>query len=94
MGEHYTGVVDRFEGEQAVVLLEAGDEVVDEWIVGREELPADGRHVDAVLHIELEDEYVVEITYDEEETTRRKESAQERFDNLARRPPPDVEDPD
>ena len=94
MAETYTGVIDRFEGNQAVVLLESGAEVVDEWVVDREELPEDGRHVDAVFHIEVEGGDVVELTYDEDETKHRKETAQERFDSLARRPPADDEDPD
>lgn len=83
----YTAVVDRFEDDLAVLLLEADGETVDERLLDRERLPDAGRHVDAVVTVELEDDDVVSITYEEAETDERAEDAQRRFDNLSRRPP-------
>jgi hypothetical protein len=83
----YTAVVDRFEDDLAVVLLEAEGETVDEVVIDSERLPAEGRHVDAVLLVDLENEDVVDITYEKRETADRAEQAQRRFDDLSRRPP-------
>lgn len=83
----YTAVVDRFEDELAVLLLEAEGDTVGEVVLDKEQLPEDGRHVDAVVIVELEDEAVVDITYEERETTDRSEQAQQRFDELSQRPP-------
>lgn len=87
--ENFTGVIDRFEGDLAVILLEADGEVVDEKTLEREELPDDGAHADAVLDVELTDGEVTDVSYDREETVQRKERAQSRFDRLAKRPPND-----
>ena len=87
MGETLTGVVDRFEGDQAVVLLESEGEVVDELVVDREDLPEDGRHDDAVLQLSLDEGEIVGIEYNQLETEDRREGAQNRFENLSKRPP-------
>ena len=83
----YTGVVDRFEGDQAVLLLEADGETVGERAVGTSQLPEDGRHVDAVLRVELRDGAVVDASYEPAETERRSDRARRRFDELSSRPP-------
>ncbi|WP_222913046.1 DUF3006 domain-containing protein [Natrinema sp. SYSU A 869] len=83
----YTAVVDRFEDSLAVILLEDDGETVGEVVVDRERLPEDGRHVNAVLIVELEDEEVIDVTYKEQETVDRSERAQRRFDDLSQRPP-------
>ncbi|MDF9748263.1 DUF3006 domain-containing protein [Natrinema salsiterrestre] len=90
----YTAVVDRFEEDLAVVLLEDDGETVDETVLDRERLPEDGRHAGAVLTLELSDEEVVDITYDEGETVDRSERAQRRFDELSQRPPSREDDSD
>jgi len=90
----YTAVVDRFEDDLAVLLLEDDDETVAEIIIDRKRLPDDGQHVDAVLCIELEDDEVVTITYDADETVDRSEEIQQRFDDLSQRPPSTEDDPD
>jgi hypothetical protein len=87
MGEIYTGVVDRFEGDQVVVLLESDGDVVDERLVSTDKLPEAGRHDDAVIQVSLEDGEIADIEYDEDETESRKERAQSRFQNLSERPP-------
>jgi hypothetical protein len=83
----YTGVVDRFEGDQAVVLLEADGETVGERALDRTRLPDDGRHVDAVIRVAVRDGDVVDVSYQPDESERRAERAQRRFDELSSRPP-------
>ncbi|UHQ98607.1 DUF3006 domain-containing protein (plasmid) [Natrinema zhouii] len=90
----YEAVVDRFEDSLAVVLLEDDDETIGEVIVERERLPEDGRHAGAVVSVELEDEEVVDITYEERETVNRSARAQRRFDELSQRPPRREDDSD
>lgn len=83
----YAAVVDRFEGDQAVLLLEADGETVGERVLARDRLPDDGRHVDAVLRVDLEDGDVVDVRYEPGESEERAERARRRFDELSRRPP-------
>ncbi len=83
----YVAVVDRFEGDHAVLLLEDGDEVVGDVAVPRERLPEPARHQDAVLEVVVQGGRLADATYRPEETERRRESARERFDRLSRRPP-------
>lgn len=87
----FTGVIDRFEDDLAVILLEEDGEVVDEIVLDRAELPADATHPDAVLVVTLTDGEVADLVYDAAETADRKERAQSRFDRLAERPPSDDE---
>lgn len=83
----YTAVLDRFEDDLAVLLLEDGDEVVDDLVVDRERLPSPARHQDAVLTVVVRDGDLADATYDPETTERRSERARDRFDRLSRRPP-------
>jgi len=83
----YTAVVDRFEDDLAVLLLEDDGETVGEVAVDAGRLPEVGRHADAVLVVELADGELVDAAYDAAETTDRAEAAQSRFDELSRRPP-------
>lgn len=85
----YTAVVDRFENDLAVLLVEGEDDQVGELVVDQEELPEDGQHVDAVVTVAVEDGELVEVTYLDGETDRRKDAAQSRFDRLSERPPSD-----
>lgn len=89
--QQFTGVIDRFEDDLAVILLEADGEVVDEVVLDREDLPAEAAHPDAVLEVTLTDGEVTDLSYDATETADRKERAQSRFDRLAERPPSDDE---
>lgn len=90
----YTAVVDRFEDDLAVLLIEADGETVGERVLDRKRLPEAGRHVDAVLSIDLDDGDVESIDYEEETTESRAEDAQRRFDELSRRPPSRDDDSD
>ncbi|WP_440770221.1 DUF3006 family protein [Natronorubrum sp. DTA28] len=88
MTETDTAVVDRIvDGKTAVLLLEAGDAVVDERTMAVESLPEDGRHEGAVFDIEFEDDELRELTYRPSVERERRESAQERFDRLSERLP-------
>lgn len=85
--QQFTGVIDRFEDDLAVILLEADREVVDEIVLERDEIPAEAAHPDAVLEVTLTDGEVTDLSYDAAETADRKNRAQSRFDRLAERPP-------
>lgn len=94
----YVAVLDRFERtdpardpdgegrELAVLLLESDEAVVAERAVPTWRLPEDARRQDAVLEVAVRNGHVVSMTYDAEETDRRRSSAQSRFDRLAERP--------
>ena len=88
---HYTAVIDRFEGDQAVLMVEDGDELVDELVVREGRLPDDARQQDAVLDVTMQNGNLVSAHHDPDETDRRKSAAQDRFDRLARRPDDDSE---
>ncbi|RBI60427.1 DUF3006 domain-containing protein [halophilic archaeon] len=85
--QQFTGVIDRFEDDLAVILLEADGEVVDEIVLEHDEIPAEAAHPDAVLEVTLTDGEVTDLSYDTAETADRKNRAQSRFDQLAERPP-------
>jgi hypothetical protein len=89
MNGTYVGVVDRFEGDDAVVLLERNGDVVGQVIVSRESLPEAGNHVDAVLDVTVRVDAVEHLEYDPETTASRRENTQDRFDRLSERPPDD-----
>ena len=88
----YVAVVDRFEGDLVVVLVEDDSEMVAEYAVPESQLPEDGCHQDAILEVVVQDGDLVDASYDETETERRSTEAQNRFDRLAERPPQDNED--
>ncbi len=90
--QYYTGVIDRFEDDLAVILLEDDGDVVDELVLDRGDLPTDAAHEDAILEVTIEDGEVTDLVYDATETENRKDRAQSRFDRLSERPPSDDED--
>lgn len=83
----YTAVVDRFESDLAVLLLEADGETVGERVLDRQRLPEAGQHVDAVFTVELADGDVATLDYEPAVTESRAEDTQRRFDDLSQRPP-------
>lgn len=83
----YTAVLDRFEDEQAVLVLEQDGVDIADYPVPRAQLPKAGRQQDAVFEVVIEDGDLLDITYDPTETESRRESAQSRFDRLSKRPP-------
>ena len=84
----YTAVLDRFEDDLAALEVEGDDERY-ELAVPTASLPEEGRSVDAVLVIEVDDGELIDAAYKPAETEDRKESAQSRYDRLSRRPPKD-----
>lgn len=83
----YTAVLDRFEGDLAVLIVEADGEALDDIVVDRGQLPPDGRESDTVFEIEIVEGELVAVDIDAEATATREQRAQDRFDRLARRPP-------
>ena len=81
----YLAVLDRFEGDLAVLLLEADEETVGDVVAERDRLPDAARHADAVLRVVVEDGRLVDARYDERTTRERSDRAQSRFDRLSRR---------
>ncbi len=90
----YTAVLDRFEDDLAVLLLEHEGELVDDIAVPRTELPESARHQDSVLDVSVEDGAIQQATYKAEETVERAERAQSRFDRLSQRPSESESDAD
>lgn len=86
----YTAVVDRIEDGRAVLEVDGDDERY-ELVVDPAALPENGRRQDAVLHVDLVDEAIVDCEFDATETESRTSSAQDRFDRLSSRPPSDDE---
>ncbi len=82
----YTAVIDRFEDDQAVLLIEDDTgSLVGEAVVDQAVIPEPARHPDAVLTVELEDGEVLTGEYDVTETEKRTEQVQDRFDQLSER---------
>lgn len=98
MGEPATGtctaVLDRFEDDLAVLILEDGGEAVGQHVSDIGNLPDNACKQDAVLEITLDEGDLVSAKYDAEETERRSATAQDRFDRLSQRPPTEDADDD
>lgn len=79
-------MIDRFEDQQAVLLVEDDDgSLVGEAVVDQAILPESARHRDAVLTIELEAGELRDAVYEEAETDRRTEQVRDRFEQLSQR---------
>lgn len=85
-GGTYTAVVDEVEDSLARLELEDANEELYELVLDIVELPAAGRETGSVLTIEFVDSEVTDAEFDPEATERRSETAQDRFDQLSRRP--------
>lgn len=81
----YTAVLDRFEGDYAILILEADGEAVDRVMVDPTVLPEAGQHRDAVFTVEVSDTEIVAIQYDPDTTDDRQTTAREQFDQLSQR---------
>ncbi|WP_071391178.1 DUF3006 domain-containing protein [Haloprofundus marisrubri] len=80
-------VLDRFEGDDAVLLVEEAEELVDELVLPTAMLPPDGQHQDAIFSVVRPDDTRVEFRYESDLTDERSQSAQDRFDRLSQRLP-------
>lgn len=85
----YTAVVDHFEDNRAVLVVEGDGEPAGELVVEESRLPEAGRIVDSVLTVEVMDGELVSAAYEESATTERAEDTQSRFDRLSNRLPSD-----
>jgi hypothetical protein len=85
----YTAVVDAIEDGLATVFFEQDDKEVGSAVIDPETLPADARHADAILTVEVTDGTLSQATYDPDRTDSRNQAAQDRFDRLSSRPPRD-----
>lgn len=88
----YVAVLDRFEGDQAVLLVEKDDEVVEQFVVDESDLPEDARRQDAALEVTVDSGNLRRMEYLPEETDERVSEAQDRFDRLSQRAPSGEED--
>lgn len=82
----FTAVVDRFEEDLAVLVVEDDGETVGEYVTSSGNLPDDGREVDAVLTATFDEGEMIDVSFNEEETEQRQQQTQSRFDRLSRRP--------
>lgn len=87
----YVGVVDRFENEQAVVVLERDGAEVGDVLVPKSRLPQRARRQNAIVRVVLKNGDVVNVWYDAQATRDRGASAQARFDRIAE-PAPEKRD--
>jgi len=87
----YTAVVDSIEDGLATVFFEQDGDEVGNAVLDSAELPADGRHADAILTVELHDSSINSLKYKPQQTETRSDTAQERFNRLSERPPSDTE---
>jgi hypothetical protein len=87
----YVGVVDRFENEQAVVILERDGAEVGDVLVPKSRLPQRARRQNAIVRVVLKNGDVVNVWYDAQATRDRGASAQARFDRIAE-PAPEKRD--
>lgn len=83
----YTAVIDTIEDGLATVFFEQDGEEVGSAVIDAETLPADARHPDAILTVELTDSEINRVDYDPDRTVARQQAAQDRFDRLSSRPP-------
>ncbi|GAB7092545.1 hypothetical protein JCM18237_28160 [Halorubrum luteum] len=84
MNGTYTAVVDRIvDGKTAVLLLEDGDEVIDQIDLPVERLVKQAQHEGVVLTVEMVAGEIDSIQYEPQETRERRESAKERLDRLS-----------
>ncbi|OYR78897.1 hypothetical protein DJ71_16985 [Halorubrum sp. E3] len=87
----YTAVVDSIEDGLATVFFEQDGDEVGNAVIDPAELPADGRHADAILTVEILEGNISSSEYDPDQTETRSNTAQDRFDRLSERPPSDTD---
>ncbi|TKX49555.1 DUF3006 domain-containing protein [Halorubrum sp. ASP121] len=83
----YTAVVDSIEDGFATVFFERDGEEVGNAVLEADRLPEGGHHADAILTVTVVDGDLETVQYEPEQTTERADAAQNRFDQLSKRPP-------
>lgn len=85
MEGRYTATVDRIvDGETAVLLLEDDDEVIEQFDVPTERLPAEC-DAGSVVSVVVADGDLIEISLRPEEERKRRERIREKFNRLSKR---------
>ncbi|MBP1923691.1 hypothetical protein J2751_002736 [Halorubrum alkaliphilum] len=86
MNGTYTATVDRIvDGKTAVILIEDGKDVIEQFDVPADQLPEEATGEGSVLTVEITDNAIVDMQYDAELTDRRPQAAQERINRLSKR---------
>lgn len=83
----YTAVVDSIEDGLATVFFEQDGDEVGNSVIHVDQLPDGGKQADAVLSVTVVSGTIDQTDYDPEQTEKRAEAAQKRFDRLSSRPP-------
>lgn len=84
MDGEYTAVVDRIvDDQQAVLMIEDGDETIDEMVIDTDRLPQNATER-AVLEVQIQNGSLTDMKYQPEQTEARLERAKERFDKLSK----------
>lgn len=82
----YTATVDRIvDGETAVILVEDGKDVIEQFDIPADQLPEEASGEGSVLTVEIIDGTIVDMRYDAESTDQRSQSAQNRINRLSKR---------
>jgi hypothetical protein len=81
----YTAVLDRYEGDHAVFVIEADGQDIGEAAIMRDSIPDDARTVDTVVELTVVRGVPTTIETRPEETAERTDRTQDRFDRLSRR---------
>ncbi|GGL41521.1 DUF3006 domain-containing protein (plasmid) [Halarchaeum sp. CBA1220] len=79
------GVLDRFEGDYAVLVVQEGGQDVGDYLVEAADIPPEERHEDAVFEVRIENNEISDLDYLAEETAERETDSQARFDRLSNR---------
>lgn len=86
MNGTFTATVDRVvDGEIAVILIEDGKDVIEQFDIPADQLPEDATGEGSVLTVEITDGTIVDMQYDAESTNQRPQAAQDRINKLSKR---------
>lgn len=83
----YIAVIDNVEDGLATVFFERHGEEQGNTVLEATKLPSDAQHADAVLSVTVSGGEIEDFSYKPKETSNRAEAAQDRFDQLSKRPP-------
>lgn len=82
----FTATVDRIvDGQTAVILIEDGKDVIEQFDIPADQLPEEVSGEGSVLTVEITDDTIVDMEYDAESTDQRQQAAQDRINRLSKR---------
>ena len=86
MNGTYTATVDRIvDGETAVILIEDGKDVIEQFDIPANQLPEEASDEGSVLMVKITEAAIVDMQYDAESTKRRQQTSQDRLNRLSKR---------